>query len=186
MTLTLKGTTSSAVSVTVGAPALDQETVKAKVKAFVDAYNAVVTLARNEMSEKKVASPTSQPTPPRARCSATPASPRCCPSCASQMGEAYTGLGNATTLDDLTDIGISSGKPGASVAQAKSGLLQIDEAKLAAALDADAQGVRRLFGGGRDAAFAQDVEKLVDDLGEMLDGRVETDRQADQRHRRTT
>jgi flagellar hook-associated protein 2 len=99
----------------------------------------------------------------------------------SQMGEAYTGLGNAATLDDLTDIGISSGKAGSTAAQAKSGLLRIDETKLSDALANDSQAVRRLFGGGSASALAQDVEALVDDLGDTIDARVETINKRDRR-----
>ena len=62
------------------------------------------------------------------------------------MSQAFTGVGNATTLDDLTDIGITSGKIGSSVDQAKSGLLQIDETKLADAIAYDPQAVQRLMG----------------------------------------
>ena len=46
MTLTLKGVTAEPGGVTVGAPGVDQEAVKGKIKAFVDAYNDVVSHAR--------------------------------------------------------------------------------------------------------------------------------------------
>ena len=49
----------------------------------------------------------------RARSSATPASARCCRGCAPGMGVAYGAIGNAGSLDELRDIGISTGKAGA-------------------------------------------------------------------------
>jgi flagellar hook-associated protein 2 len=181
VTLSLKGTTASAVSVTVGAPALDQEAVKSKVRAFVEAYNAVVTLARNEMSETKVLSPTSNFDAAKGALFGDSGLSSMLSKLRTQMGEDYTGLGNASTLDDLTDIGISSGKVGSTAAQAKSGLLRIDETKLADAIANDSQAVRRLFGGGTEAALAQDVEKLVDDLSETIDARVDTINKRDRR-----
>jgi flagellar hook-associated protein 2 len=179
LTLSLKGTTPSAVSITVGAPALDQEAVKAKVRAFVDAYNAVVTLGRSELSETKVMAPTSSFDAAKGALFGDSGVSAMLSKLRAQMGEAYTGLGNAATLDDLTDIGISSGKPGSSATQARTGLLRIDDTKLADAIATDSEAVRRLFGGTSTAAFAQDVEKLVDELGGVIDARVSTiDRQA--------
>jgi flagellar hook-associated protein 2 len=130
------------------------------------------------MSEKKVASPTSNFDAGQGALFGDSGLSSMLSKMRMQMGEAYTGLGNAATLDDLTDIGISSGKIGSTAAQAKSGLLRIDDTKLADAIANDSQAVRRLFGGGSDSALAQDVEQLVDDLSETIDARVATiDRQ---------
>ena len=52
MRLTLKGVTSGAESVTTTAAAIDKDGVAKKVKALVDAYNAVVTSVRAELTEK--------------------------------------------------------------------------------------------------------------------------------------
>jgi flagellar hook-associated protein 2 len=178
LALSLKGTTSGPVSLTVGAPALDQEAVKAKVRAFVDAYNAVATLARNELGETKVASPTSSFDAQKGALFGDSGVSAMLSKLRSQMGQTYTALGNAVTLDDLTDIGVSSGRPGTSATLARTGLLRIDEAKLSEAIANDSQAVRRLFGGGSSPGFAQDVEKLVDTLGGVIDARVATiDRQ---------
>ena len=71
--LTLKGVTAAPASVTVGAPAVDREEVKTKVKAFVDAYNARRHRhAREGAAEKRRRTPADAPTLPRARSSATP------------------------------------------------------------------------------------------------------------------
>jgi flagellar hook-associated protein 2 len=58
--LTFKGTTSDAASIVVGAPGVDREKVKSEIKAFVDAYNAVVTATRAKVAEKTVKDPATQ------------------------------------------------------------------------------------------------------------------------------
>ena len=50
--MTLKGVTASPAAITVTEPQLDRDAVKSKIKAFVDAYNAVVDTARSEITEK--------------------------------------------------------------------------------------------------------------------------------------
>jgi flagellar hook-associated protein 2 len=172
--LTFKGTTSDPASITVDAPGIDRDKVKAEVKAFVDAYNAVVTATRAKVSEKRVQDPTTQTDYNKGAFFGDTGLNAMLSRLRSRMGAAYTAIGNSTSLDDLRDIGISTGKAGVSTEAAKAGLLTLDEAKLTAALDADAQGVRRLLGGSGSAAFAQDVEALATDLGKMLDGRIES------------
>ena len=92
----------------------------------------------------------------------------------SGVGVAYGAIGNAGSMDELREIGISTGKAGAVSEASKAGLLTLDEAQLTAALDSDPQSVRRLLGGAGTSAFAQDVETLATDLGKMLDGRIES------------
>src|SRR5215211_1023241 len=58
--LTFKGTTAAAASIVVGAPGVDRDKVKAEVKAFVDAYNAVVTATRAKVGETRVKDPATQ------------------------------------------------------------------------------------------------------------------------------
>jgi flagellar hook-associated protein 2 len=172
--LTFKGTTAAAASVVVGAPGIDRDKVKAEVKAFVDAYNAVVTATRAQVGEKKVRDPATQADYNKGQFFGDSGLNSMLSRLRAGMGGEYTAIGNTTSLDDLRDIGISTGKPGASTAAAKSGLFTLDEAKLTAALEADAQGVRRLLGGTGTAAFAQDAEALATDLGKLLDGRIES------------
>src|SRR5262249_43673130 len=52
--ITLSGVTTSPVSITTGEATIDKSAIKSKVKAFVDAYNAVVDLTRSDIAEKKV------------------------------------------------------------------------------------------------------------------------------------
>jgi len=172
--LTFKGTTAAAASIVVGAPGVDRDKVKAEVKAFVDAYNAVVTATRAKVSEKKVTDPATQADFNKGAFFGDSGLSAMLSRLRSGMGAEYAAIGNGTSLDDLRDIGISTGKAGATSEAAKAGLLTLDEAKLTAALESDAQGVRRLLGGAGPAAFAQDLEALATDLGKMLDSRIDS------------
>src|SRR5205823_5788890 len=55
--LTLKGITTSPVSVTTTEATIDKSQIKTKVQAFVDAYNSVVDLTRTDIAQKKVVAP---------------------------------------------------------------------------------------------------------------------------------
>jgi flagellar hook-associated protein 2 len=171
--LTFKGTTPDPAAIVVGAPGIDREKVKGEIKAFVDAYNAVVTATRAKVGEKSVQNPTTQTDYNKGQFFGDSSLNSMLSKLRSTMGLDYTAtIGATAAYDELRDIGISTGKPGATTADAKAGLLTIDDAQLSAALEADAEGVRRLLGGAGPTAFAQDVEKLATDLGKRLDGRV--------------
>jgi flagellar hook-associated protein 2 len=172
--LTFKGTTAEAASISVGAPGIDREKVKAEVKAFVEAYNALVTATRAKTGEKRVKDAATQADFNKGALFGDTGLTSMLSRLRTAMGEDYTAIGNAASLDDLRDIGVSTGKAGASTEASKAGLLTLDEAKLTAALDADAQSVRRLLGGTGPGAFAQDLEALATDLGKLLDGRIES------------
>jgi flagellar hook-associated protein 2 len=145
LTLTLKGVTASPVGVTVGAPGADQAAVKAKVKAFVTAYNDVVTTVRGFTDERPVAG----------AATATDA----------KKGQLFGDTGLLGTLTRLRQtvsgavagLGISTGagSGGASTPDAKLGKLTLDETKLTAAL-ADPDRLRGLLDG-----FATDVTAVV-------------------------
>lgn len=159
--LTLKAKTTSAVGITVGAPGADQELVASRVRAFVDAYNAVVTVVRAATGEKRV---------PKAGTAAD-----------AQKGTLFgdVGLQNMLTSlraavaakiaglsgpSSLADIGVSTGGPsgGGINRDAVDGKLTFDGARLTAALTADATGVRKLLGGvAGTAGFAQKFGTVV-------------------------
>jgi flagellar hook-associated protein 2 len=170
--LTLKGTTSEAVSVNVGAPGVDRAKVKTEIKEFVDAYNALVTATRAKTSEKRVGDATTQTDFNKGAFFGDTGLNAMLSRLRSAVGRDYDQT-SELELDDLRDIGISTGKPGSSSADTKAGLLQIDDAKLTDALEADAEAVRMLFAGTA-TRFAGDIEQLADDLGKALDGRIES------------
>jgi flagellar hook-associated protein 2 len=172
--LTLKAPTAGPVTVTVGAPALDKAKLTERVKAFVEKYNDVVTWIKDKTSEKRVPNATTEVDAKkgalyndgmltglysRLRISVTEAQP-----------------GNPSTLDELAEIGVSTGATtgsGTYSADAVAGKLVLDEAKLTAALDADATSVKKLLGAftGVDG-FAQRLEAIVEPAS-AADGDVE-------------
>ena len=122
--VTLKATTTGPVSLTVADPAPDTEAIKAKVTAFVTAYNSAVEFIRGKLSEEKVKNP-------------------------STNTEAGKGLFRGDTmltglltsmrseLGDLSAFGISTGAASGSATfspDAVAGKLKVDDARLVAAL----------------------------------------------------
>jgi flagellar hook-associated protein 2 len=175
--LTFKGVTTDPAAVTVGAPGVDREKVKAEIKAFVDAYNAVVTATRTQIGEKRVKDAATQADYNKGAFFGDSGLSSMLSSLRSGVGKDYAPL-TETALDSLSDIGISTGKPGAVSADTKAGLLQIDDAALTTALESDTQAVRNLFSGAT-TPFSRDIEELADDLSEVLDGRIQSgDRQS--------
>ena len=52
--MTLKGTTTTPISITVSDPAPDTDSVKAKLTAFITAYNCAVDHIRGKIGEKRI------------------------------------------------------------------------------------------------------------------------------------
>lgn len=143
--LQLKGVTAGFESVTVGAPTTDTEAMKTKVKAFVDAYNAVVTSTRAKITEKSVADATTTTDAAKGSLFGDSGLLSMLSSLRVRMGERIAGLSG---LDELSDIGVAVPKATGSTSQdAKEGKLAIDDAKLSQALAADPAKVRDLFEG---------------------------------------
>jgi flagellar hook-associated protein 2 len=173
--LTLKGTTSASVQLDVGAPGPDQTALVAKVKAFTDAYNAVVDSIRTKVSEKPIANAGSAS---QARAGALYADSGL-NAALRQLRQAVSDpvAGNASVLDQLSELGVSTGVASGTISKdAVAGKLTFDSTKLTAALDADPLAVRKLLGGlAGTAGFAQRIEALVDPLagaGGTLAGRI--------------
>jgi flagellar hook-associated protein 2 len=171
--LTLKGVTAAPASVTVGAPAVDHEVVKTKVKAFVDAYNAVVTTTRGKLSEKSVADASTSADAAKGQLFGDTGLLSMLSSLRSRMGERLVG-----DVNDLADIGIAVPKAsGATSQDAKDGKLAIDDAKLTAALNADSSKVRDLFtsfGAGLDAYIRKQTggTGVLDSRQKSADGEI--------------
>lgn len=170
--LTLKGTTADTVSVNVGAPTVDRTKVKDEIKQFVEAYNAVVNATRAKVAEKKVADPSTQSDFNKGAFFGDTGLNSMLAKLRTSVGKDYD-MASELGLDDLRDIGISTGKPGASTADSKAGLLTIDDAKLTEMLEADAQAVRGLFSSAT-TPFAKDIEAQTLDLSDTLDSRIES------------
>jgi flagellar hook-associated protein 2 len=163
--LTLKGVTSDPITVTLGEPALDREAVKTKVKAMVDAYNAVVTSTRSKLAEKGAAVPGSNFEAARGQLFGDSQ----LSGMLSRLRQQVTALG-AGAMDDLADIGIGVPKTsgGAVSEDAKAGMLVIDDAKLTAALEQDYTLVKGVLDD-----FATEMDTFVTAQTKGLDSRVD-------------
>ncbi len=129
--LTLKST--GTTSVTVGAPAPDQDAIKTKVQAFVDQYNSTIDLIRSKLTEKRVPNASSDTDARKGALFADPQLTGLLSQLRSAMSD-KTGIGGAIT--SLADIGVSTGTAsgGASDADAVAGKLKLDVDKLTDAL----------------------------------------------------
>jgi flagellar hook-associated protein 2 len=142
--VTLKGVTSSPETIAVGEPAVDTSVVKAKVKAFVDAYNAVVTATRAKTIEKTVANAATTSDAQKGQLFGDTGLLSMLSSLRIRMGDRMAGV---TGIDELSDLGIAVPKStGAASQDAKDGKLAIDDAKLTSALAADATKVKAFLG----------------------------------------
>jgi flagellar hook-associated protein 2 len=135
--LTLRSTTTAPVSVTVSDPAPDTDAIKAKVSAFVNAYNTALDFVRTKVREETVKNP-------------------------STTTEATKGLFHGDTMlttvlssmrssiGDLARFGISTGNASGGAtfsADAVAGKLKLDDTKLAAALADDPEALRTALNG---------------------------------------
>jgi flagellar hook-associated protein 2 len=168
--LTLKGVTSSPATVTVSQPALDKDALKTKIKAFVDAYNAVVDDTRGELTSKPVQSPTSEFQAGYGQLYGDSGLQGMLNTMRRQMTTVVTAAG----INDLADLGISVPKAsgGTASADAKNGKLTIDDAKLNLALESDWTAAKSFF-----STFSKDVSTYVDSQtgsSGVIDGRLKS------------
>jgi flagellar hook-associated protein 2 len=151
--LTFKGVTSSPATVTVSENTLDRDGIKAKVKAFVDAYNVVVDTTRGKLTEQAARNPTSEFQAARGQLFGDSG----LTGMLSRLRQDMSQVVSAAGINDLGDIGIAIPKAtGTSSPDAKAGKLVLDEAKLTAALDSDFTAVKSFM-----ATFSKDVEDFV-------------------------
>jgi flagellar hook-associated protein 2 len=168
--LTLKGVTAAPASVVTGAPDLDRATAKTKVKAIVDAYNALVDTTRTAVNEKAVVNPATTSDRTKGTLFGDTGLNAMLSKLRNDLRAPLEGL---VDVDDLGDLGIGVPKAsgGAASAEAKAGRFTIDDAKLTAALDKDWTKVRSFMD-----AFATKVGDLVDTQSgktdSLLDQRV--------------
>ncbi len=152
--ITLKGVTGSPATVNVSEPTLDRTAIKDKVKAFVDAYNAVVDTTRSALTEKPITSPGSSFQAGLGQLHGDAGLTSMLSRLRGSMSEVLAGAG----LNDLSDLGISVPKAtgGATTDAGRAGRLEIDDAKLTAALEGDWAQVKTFFAG-----FDDQVEAFV-------------------------
>lgn len=165
LSLTAPGTT----TVTVGAPAPDTDTIVAKVKAYVTAYNDALDNMRSKTTEKAVVNPKTDADKLKGLLGGDSA-------LTGFMNElrqaAYTPFaGLATGRDQLSEIGISTAKSTSSGAinqDALAGKLVFDETAFRASLASDPAGTRALIAGTSTTdGLSQRMTAMLDnDLGD--------------------
>jgi flagellar hook-associated protein 2 len=161
VSLTLKTTMTAgnAVTVTVGAPQADTTNVTAKMKAFVEQYNSTLDFIRSKLDEKKVVNPQTTADQQKGLLKGD----TMLEGILSQLRVAMTATyapGNPATLDQMGEIGVSTGSAsGALNSDAIKGKLVFDATKFAAALSTDATAVKSLISGT--TGFGQALENLL-------------------------
>ncbi|MDA0183871.1 flagellar filament capping protein FliD [Solirubrobacter phytolaccae] len=141
--MTLKGVTTSPVSVTTTQPAVDSDAIAKKITALVDAYNAVVTSTRAELTEKRVPTANTTADLQKGQLFGDTGMTSMLNSLKSTMTKTLSGLG----LTGLKDLGIDVPKAGTNAADARAGKLTIDTEKLKTAIANDYTKVKELFAG---------------------------------------
>jgi flagellar hook-associated protein 2 len=168
VSLTLKGVTGATtpVTVTVGAPGPDKNAIAAKVKAFVDQYNSTVTFIRSKLDEKPVPNPTTAADQSKGVLYGDTSLSGLLSQMRIAMTSGYTADGTvASAFDQLTEIGVSTGKTTGSAAinqDSVAGKLSFDQDAFMKALTTDSASVRKMLSGTTSAGgFAQSFDDLL-------------------------
>lgn len=183
VTLTLKGTTSSAVTITVGEARPDTATIQKKLEEFVSQYNSTVDFIRGKLEEKKVVRPESSADRMKGVLSGDGGLTSLLARLRQAVGDAFTG--NAA-FHNLSEVGLSTGKTtgeGAINAGAVDGRLVLDTAKLSEKLSSNFSDVKQLFANATSDYTTQGLEDRLDTLvdpwlhgdgtnGAILDARI--------------
>jgi flagellar hook-associated protein 2 len=134
--LTLKGVSTTPVTVTTSAPDVDRSAITTKIKAFVNAYNTLITNLNSKTTEKPVANPQSTSDAQTGTLYGDSGLTSLMSQLRSFMSQTVSGLSGVASLSDL-GITVPPATGGASTDDAKLGKLQVDDTKLGSALDGD-------------------------------------------------
>lgn len=157
--------------VTIGTPGPDADQLVAKLKSFVEAYNAVIDATKTAVSEKPVKDATSATDLKKGVLFGDQGLVRLSSQLRGAVGADVAGLSG--TLNSLAELGITTGSAtgGTSSADALAGKLSFDEAKLRSALTTDPGSVREVLGAkaGTDG-FAQAFSAVLAPMTETGSG----------------
>jgi flagellar hook-associated protein 2 len=175
--LTLTGVTTSPVTISTNEATIDKGAIKTKVKAFVDAYNAVVDLTRTDIAEKRVVNASSTSDLQKGTLFGDLGLDSMLSSLKQTMTKTVASIGG---LSSLADIGISVPKStGVTTADGKAGKLTFDSTALDTQLDKDWTQVNKLFSGiGARKGFGllvSDFVKGQTGVNGVLSGRMTSD-----------
>jgi flagellar hook-associated protein 2 len=176
--ITLKGVTTTPVTVSTSEAVVDKAAIKTKVKAFVDAYNAVVDLTRADTAEKRVSGATSLDDLSKGQLFGDLGLDSMLSGLKQSLTSSIAGIGS---LSSLGDIGITVPKSvgGFTTADAKAGKLTFDSTALDTQMDKDWTQVQKLFiGDGPRKGFSlvtSDFVKAQAGTNGIITGRVKSD-----------
>jgi flagellar hook-associated protein 2 len=176
LSITLKGKTSGTdtVGLNVGTPGPDKDQIVTKVKAFVTAYNDVVTATRADLTDTPVVNAATTADVQKGTLFGDSGLTTMLSQFRSTLSAAVPGL---TGVTSMADLGITTGAASASINQdSLDGKLTLDETKLRATLDSNPQGVRSLLGGtagtnGFSQAFASILSNYQGSAG-LIQSRI--------------
>jgi|tagenome__1003787_1003787.scaffolds.fasta_scaffold20980908_2 flagellar hook-associated protein 2 len=173
VTLTLKATTATAVSVNVGAPGPDSQAVQGKVKAFVDQYNSTLDFIRGKLSEATVPNATTDADRAKGLLKGDPALTGLLAAMRAAIADPVSGRPTTTQL--LSQVGVSTGATtgtGALSKDAIAGKLTLDATTLSDQLANHFTDTKALF---TNLTGDYATEGLAQRLGGLLDGWVKSD-----------
>jgi flagellar hook-associated protein 2 len=188
ISLTLKGQTGATpVTVTVGAPGPNTDAVAAKVKAFVEQYNSTVSFIKSKLDEKPVPNATTSADANKGVLYGDTVLTGLLSQMRLAMTGQYTDGTNPLDLDQMLEIGVSTGKSVASGTlnqDSIAGKLSFDQDTFKAAVAKDSASVRRLLGGNTSVnGFAQGFDKLLSPMLQA-DGTIDQAISSQDRQRR--
>lgn len=181
VTLTLKGaTTGTGIDVT--APAIDPAAVTTAITTFVNDYNTAMSTIRTYTTQAPVANPQNAQDQSQGVLYGDTGLESLMDQLRGAIGQEFTGVGNSTSMDLLSEIGISTGATtggGAYSQDSVDGKLVIDTTALQNALTSDPQSVERLLGGipgstsGLVPALSAQLDPFVQ-AGGLLDTEIQS------------
>ena len=175
--LKLGGVTTAPIQVAVTEAAVDRDAIAGKLKAFVESYNAVVDTIRSKTAEKKVPNAATIVDAKRGVLFGDPGLSRTLSQLRIGVMEPVS-VGNTAAIDELAEIGVSTGAASAVSTEKNNGRLVFDEARFKAAWDGDKASVERLLrGAGGLKGFGQRMDDLIKpltDVGGVFDGRLQS------------
>ncbi|HET8673489.1 MAG TPA: flagellar filament capping protein FliD [Thermoleophilaceae bacterium] len=160
--LTFKAASADPVTITVGSPAPDHDAIKAKIHAFVDSYNAVMSDLSSRISEQ----PVLQPSADSDYLKGLFFGDSMLEGIQDRLRTAVMSpIGTDTSLNLLSEIGISTGDTtgsGTINQDSVNGKLVVDDDKLDSMLDTNPDGVKALLGATvGTAGFAQAMDSVL-------------------------
>ena len=144
--LVLKAATTSAVTVSVGAPTPSTTSIQAKIQAFVDQYNSTIDFIQGKLAEKRVANPQTSTDRAKGVLNGDPTLTGLVASLRTAVADIVQG--RPSTMQTLAQAGLSTGAAvgsGTLNKDALDGKLSLDSTKLSAALTTSLTDVKALF-----------------------------------------